>query len=127
MNGTLSRKKLAEYVAQRAADGERLDTLLKELAAYLVESHQTRNYALVVRAIEAALKDRGIVVASVASARQLTDEQRDSIRAMFGGKKVHLNEAVDAELIGGLRVDAPGVRLDTSIKRKLTALKRAKI
>ena len=127
MNGTLSRKKLAEYVAQRVADGERLDTLLKELAAYLVESRQTRNYALVVRAIEDALKDRGIVVASVASARQLTDEQRDSIRAMFGGKKVLLNEAVDAELIGGLRVDAPGVRLDTTIKRKLTALKRAKI
>lgn len=127
MNGTLSRKKLAEYVAQRVSDGERVDTLLKEVAAYLVESHQTRNSALVVRAIEDALKDRGIVVASVASARQLTDEQRDSIRAMLGGKKVYLNETVDAELIGGLRVDAPGVRLDTSIKRKLTALKRAKI
>lgn len=127
MNGTRSRKKLAEYVAQRVVDGARLDTLLKEVAAYLVESRQTRNYALVVRAIEDALKDRGIVVASVASARQLTDEQRDSVRAMFGGKKVYLNETVDAELIGGLRVDAPGARLDTTIKRKLTALKRAKI
>ena len=127
MNTKLSRRKIAASVAERFARGEKLQDLLDEVAAYLVETRQTRSQQLMARAIEGALESHGDVIVSVASARTLTDQQRDMVAKVFQGKKVHIKDSVDPDLIGGLRVEAPGVRLDTTIKRKLTALKGAKI
>ena len=123
----LSRRKIAEYVADKVREGQSINHVIDEVAAYLVDNRQTRSAELVARATEDALMSRDIVVASVASARPLTEAQKDFIRALFDGKKVYMDETVEPDLIGGIKVEAPGMRLDSTIKRKLHALSRAKI
>lgn len=127
MTQKISRRKLASYVVDRFESGEPLATLLKEVAAYLVDSKRTREADLLVRTIEDVFAERGLVVARVTTAHPLTDALRREISKLVGGDKVHLDEIVDSTVIGGVRIDTPGKSLDATIERKLLALRQAKM
>ncbi len=127
MTQKISRRKLASYVVDRFESGAPLATLLKEVAAYLVDSKRTREADLLVRAIEDVFAERGLVVARVTTAHPLTDALRREISKLVGGDKVHLDEIVDSTVIGGVRIDTPGKSLDATIERKLLALRQAKM
>lgn len=125
----LSRRKLAAYVTEQLLAGDR--TAIKQLAAYLVDTRRTRELPLVVRDIEAAMAERGIVVADVATASKLSDTAaqaiRDYIAGQYDGAKVQLRASEDASLLGGAKIHLPGAELDTTIRRKLTTLRASKI
>ena len=127
MTQKISRRKLASYVVDRFESGAPLATLLKEVAAYLVDSKRTREADLLVRTIEDVFAERGLVVARVTTAHPLTDALRQEISKLVGGDKVHLDEIVDSTVIGGVRIDTPGKSLDATIERKLLALRQAKM
>jgi F-type H+-transporting ATPase subunit delta len=71
---------------------------------------------------------RGEVSAEVTSARPLTDAQREELARTLRekvGRKVKLEERVDAGLIGGLVVRVGSRMIDTSIRSKLAKLHNA--
>jgi len=82
---------------------------------------------LIVRSIEDELAARGTVVAHVQSARPLSNEMKEAIQRLLNASTVHLNEEVDPALIGGIRIEAPGKRLDATVKRKILALGQVKM
>lgn len=127
MQQRISRRKLALYVVDRLGSGAAANEALRELAAYLIETKRTREADLIVRSIEDELAARGIVIAHVASARQLGDDIRTDLKRLLNASTVHLTQSVDPSLIGGLRIDAPGMRLDATIKRKILALHQVKM
>lgn len=120
----ISRRKLAAYTADKLASGKNAAIVIQELAAFLIDSRRTRELELLVRDIESALMDRGIVVADVITAYPLTDELKASIKQLAGGKTLALREAVDQTMLGGMRLTLPGKRLDATLYRKIQALKR---
>ena len=126
MQGKISRRKLAQYAVDAQANGK-LSVVLQEIAAYLIESRRLRETELVVRAIEDELAMRGTVVAHVATARPLTHELQTAIKQLIGAKEISIVESVDPELIGGVRIETPGKLLDATVKRKLLALRQAKM
>ena len=71
--------------------------------------------------------DNNISLAEVCSASPLTDDQRESVRAKISeitGKRIILKERVDASLLGGIRVDVDGRRIDNTLKTRMETLKR---
>lgn len=62
MQGKLSRRKIAQYVAERVRSGLVPEQVMQEVAAYLVETRRVREAALVARAIEDALYEQGTAV-----------------------------------------------------------------
>ena len=122
----LSRRKIANYVADNVSKGVATDNVIAEVAAYLVDSRRTRELQLVVRAIEDELAARGEVIANVTTARTLDDSLKQAVESVLGAKTIHLRESVDASVIGGVKIDLPGATLDATIKRKLLALRQAK-
>ncbi len=71
---------------------------------------------------------RGEVRAKVTTARQLSDQQHDSlVEALRGavGSKVQVDVAVDPSLIGGLVVKVGSRMIDNSLKTKLQRLQLA--
>lgn len=122
----ISRRKLASYVADGIARGDEIGRLLSEAAAYLIESGRTREVDLLARAIEDALEDRGISIATVTSARPLDDEFKRAIATLIGAKKLALRETVDPAVLGGVKIETSSAQLDATIKHKLTALREAK-
>lgn len=124
----LSRRKIAAYFADEAIAGR---SITKQLAAYLIEAKRVREATLIVRDIEAALADRGVLLADVASSRELEAETKkaitDYLQQTTGARKVHMRPHVDPHLLGGVRVDTPGQRLDKTLRHKLNQLTASKI
>lgn len=124
----LSRRKVAAHFAAELLAGRDIS---KQLAAYLVESKRTREAALFVRDIEAALSDRGVLLADVASSRELTADTKTAISGYLkqatDAKEVHLRPSVDPALLGGVRIETPDQRLDMTLRHRLNQLTASKI
>jgi F-type H+-transporting ATPase subunit delta len=123
----ISRRKLSQYFADRLAEGVAIKKVIQELAAYLIDSKRTDEVELIIRDTEYALSQRGIVVADIVSARELSVETRNEIAALtkktFKASHIELRDHIDPTVIGGVRIDFAGLQLDNTIKQKLTALR----
>lgn len=119
----LSRRKLALYAAEKLAKGEKKQHVIRELAAHLTDTGRQNEAELLVRDIEAALAERGIVVADVTSAHPLSEAMKKDIATLVGAKHIQFRETVDPAVLGGVRVSVPGQRFDGTVRRKLTLLK----
>lgn len=119
----VSRRKLAMHVADRLVQGDA--AVLDEVAALLKTEKRAHDIDLLVAAIEAELAARGVVVATVESARELTDTARTAVTDLVadGSASVHLREIVRPELIGGMKVTTPTAVLDATIAKKLNDLR----
>lgn len=124
----IPRRKIATYFADELLAGR---NVTKQLAAYLVESKRVRELNLIVRDIEVALADRGVLLADVASSRDLTANTIDAVKTYLqketGAKTVHLRTSVDPDLLGGVMVETPSERLDATIRHRLNQLRATKI
>ena len=127
MHGKISRRKLAQYVVEQTERKVPLADVLKELAAYLIDTNRIREVELMIRAIEDAYAERGIVLAHVTTATELTAALRSDIERMIGARQVTIESIVDPRVIGGVRIETPGVVLDATLQRKLLALGQAKV
>lgn len=123
---TISRRKIAEHVVSRLLDGDTPVVVLKELAAYLVDSKRTKEADLIIRDVEATLASRGTVLARITSARSLEATTKQAIQAYVadksGAKSVRLQESIDETLLGGVKIEFPGHQLDATVKTKLERL-----
>jgi F0F1-type ATP synthase delta subunit len=120
----LSRRKLAGNAAARLASGEQKKTVLRDLAAYLIDSGRKSEASLIVRDVESMLMDNGTAIGTVTSARPLSGGALKSVEAFIKQtdsriKQVILREQVDEGLIGGMKLELPGTQLDASVKAKL--------
>lgn len=125
---TISQRRLAAYVAgQLLASGDK-KRLIKELAAYLIETGRVRDLNQVVATIEEALASRGAVVATVTTARPLSPENKQAIVKQFTptGAKLYIREQIDPSVIGGFKIELPGSQFDGTVIHKLTTLKGIK-
>lgn len=124
----LSRRKIATVVAERLLEGDK--TIIKDLAGYLFYTKQTRSINLLIRDIENALLDKGVLVAKVVSVHDLADSVKKQIDAFLldesGANSIQVQYSIDKDLIGGIQISTPQAILDTSIKNKLQRLKAAK-
>jgi F0F1-type ATP synthase delta subunit len=123
----ISRRKLAERAAGRIATGDSKKSVLRELAAYLIDTKRVREAELIVRDIEAALANKGLIVATVTSARKLSNDALHGLETFVKSeysatKQVVLREHIDESLISGMKLELPGKQLDTSVKAKLEKL-----
>ncbi len=124
----LSRRSLAKYAADQLTNGSSVEETAKKLAAALVENGQQANLDYLMSDIAAELESRGqLAVSQVTSARPLSAELRQQLIAKLkqstGVEAVLLEEQVDKQLVGGLRVETAGKVWDSSLRRKLQQLK----
>lgn len=124
----LSRRKIAAYFADEVVAGR---DLVKPLAAYLIETGRVREASLIVRDIESALAERGILFADIFSSHDLTDDTKkavvDYLKDKTKAKDIHLRSSVDEALLGGVRIETPDQRLDSTLRHRLNQLTASKI
>lgn len=129
MAGRISRRSVAQYVAKRLLDGD--ETVVSQLAAYLIDNKRIKELDLYVHDIEIALQQNGVTVATITSARALADTTKREVTAyikqMCGSTTVELRESVDPTLIGGIKLRTPSAEYDTSVRRRLTTLRKMKV
>ena len=118
----ISRRKLALFMANQLQAGQG-ETAVKQAAAYMIEAKQKHSIDLLVRDVEEILASRGTVVADLTAARTLTSEEKSVIAKLLGAKKLVTRETVDPRVLGGVKIEAAGKRLDATLKAKIDSLK----
>lgn len=127
MPGKLSRRALATYVADALVAGTGRAKVVKQLAAYLIETHRTKELDLIVRDVSTILADRGIVNATLTSAFELEAATTAAIERLIvahtKAAKVSLTRVVEPSVLGGIKISLPDSELDQTIAHQLTLLK----
>lgn len=123
----LSRRKITSYIAQQLVAGVRTEQLVLQLAAFLIDNRRTNEVSLIVRDIEYELTKHGVVLAQVTSVFDLTEATRLAItkliQATTDAHQVYLRQFIDPGVLGGVKLDLPGLQLDATIARRLTTLR----
>ncbi len=123
----LSRRALSAYIAEQLVDGNSEQDLAAHVAAYLIESHRTKELDLIIRDVQVRLAESGRVTGSVTTAFALADESRQAIEAFIKDRtnatKVEVDETVDPKVLGGVKINLPGREFDATIAHALTTLK----
>ena len=127
MPGRLSRRSMAEYIAEGLVEGKNKKTLFKQLAAYLVDSRRTKELDLIIRDIEWKLAEKGYVQATITSAFDLTAQTTKALEAFVKAEtkasKVSLEKKLDPSVLGGVKISVPGREIDQTVAHQLTVLK----
>lgn len=121
----LSRTKLARYVAEQLQAGNR--GVMRELAAYLIDSRRVGEADLIVRSIFEQLERSGHVVADITSTHELSDEIRQQVARLTGAETLELRQHIDPSVLGGVRIQTPSRVLDATVQRRITTLRERKI
>ncbi len=124
---TISRRKLAEHAVERIVRGDAVDAVIREMAAFLIDTGRKREAELVVRAIETALLSRGTALVTVTTARTLSDTAKQDVERFVksqyeGVKSVIIRELIDETVLAGIKISLPDAQLDATAKTKLEKL-----
>ena len=71
-------------------------------------------------------RDNGILPVTAVTAVDLTEDQRQRLSdklASITGKKIELNNRIDPNCLGGIRLDYDGNRLDDTVEHRLNAIR----
>ena len=122
-NAVIARALLAEFDA-----GKDMAAVTTSLAAYLVLEHRQSDTQAIVRELERLLlteKSKLYVHATVAFV--LTAERLAEITTIFaqesGAKEVIIQQTIDKDVIGGVRLQTADQQLDLTVRRQLQLLK----
>jgi F-type H+-transporting ATPase subunit delta len=134
-------KQLEHALLSPAVSKSRKKTIIEKLAGELGLHRLIRNFLLVVvthrrtrelpamrRSFEAAVDERlGWVPAEIASAKELSDEEKKEIEQSLEGKlgkSIRANYQVEPALIGGIRARVAAREYDASVKGKLESMRQ---
>lgn len=121
MKMTSRRYAEAFLAAAESAPAEKLPKLAQRLTSVLRQRRQSRLFRGILLAVERLWDERhGTVPVRVTTARPI---ERTLITDLFG-PDVRVDAATDEQLIGGAIVERGDERLDATVRRSLTQLKR---
>ena len=124
MAAGFSRRRLAAYVAEQIAAGAEVSAVLRQVAAYLIDTRATRDVDVVAATIEEVAEVTTAHELSVALQKQLKTEVT-ALAEQNGTapvRSVQFRQVVDPSVIGGVKIALPGQHYDGTIQHKLTAL-----
>lgn len=117
-----SYKAIAEIIARRMGKESPAD-LAAELAAYLVSERRASDLGKIMREVERIRFAEGLLEIDVSSAREITGDIEQQVKAMFDAKSIMLNKNIDESLVGGVKIQAQDTLIDLSVRGQLNRLK----
>jgi F0F1-type ATP synthase delta subunit len=116
---------VADLILRPDADAKQLS---QEIAAYLLDENRTNELDSLMRDIIACRADKGTVEITAVSAHALPQGVEQDIEKLVrehfpGVKEIIINERIDADAVGGVRLELVGQQLDMTIRSKLNRFK----
>lgn len=125
----LPRHDIAKVLAERSLGRIDATEFSEQIAAYLLQERRTADLEPLLRDIIQYRADNGIVEVIAISAHPLTDAVRKDIEAQIKTiftdvKQIIISEEIQADVVGGVRLELPNQQLDLSIRSKLSRFKQ---
>ena len=122
-----TRKDVAKAVVflSEKHSGKRLSEML---AAYLVQNRRTGELDSIMREVMRQREAQdNITEVTATSAFRLNDATKKTISALLGGDRTIINEVIDPEMLGGVRLETSEKQLDLTVRNRLNRLKGVKV
>ena len=122
----VTNKQLAQTILNQLQAGQASQQVVDRLAAYIVYERRSKDAESITRIIAEMLQSQsGQVELDVTTVNDLSAEMILTIKKLFSseGSSLILNHKKDSTLIGGVLVEAPGKRLDLTVRRRLQRLR----
>ena len=118
------RSNLAEYIVASVEDNMNSKKLAKNVAEYLLDSRKASELESVLRDVVNLRAAKGFVEVDAYSTHKLSDSAIKDIKTTVKNhydntKTVVVNNLIDEDLVGGVKLYIGSDRLDLSIKNKL--------
>lgn len=127
MPKVLSRRSIAQYVAQELLRGASRPQLARQLAAHLIESRRTKELDVIMRDIQYHLAQLGHVTGTVTTAHRLEAATKalieQYVKDQMNATDVQIDAVQDSRVLGGVRITLPGYERDATVARQLHRLK----
>lgn len=114
---------LAKYAVDQLESGVKAPALASQLAAFLLDTRQTKELGKLARAIEAELNSRGSTQVSITSAHKVTDDVKQELANLLGAKKPVFSEVIDKSVIGGVKAQTTESEIDLTVRARLNRFK----
>lgn len=99
------------------------DQLAKAVAVYVVTERRTTDLGAIMREIARLRNQSGIMEATITTAVPVTDVVKQEVRRLIGAKDIVINEFIDKNVIGGVRIEANDYYLDLTVRNRLDRLR----
>lgn len=124
-----TRSQIATAIAKKTLTVSDTAKLQKAVASYLLEENRVDELDSIMRDVLAYRNAHGHVEVSVISAYPISSAVRADVLAAVkqefaGAQSYVINERIDPDVIGGLRIEFDGEELDLTVKAKLNKFKQ---
>lgn len=123
----VSRARLAVIIADMFAE-HGPEATAAALVRFVREEKLNLDYDLLMKDVAAELAKHGTLNASIASARELSQEfharLKGYLRDLHQAENVYIDNRIDPDLIGGVIIETPETYIDWSLQGKLKALRQ---
>lgn len=97
----------------------------QKLAAYLVNNHRSSELDAIMREVQLLReKTTGTAEVTLTSANKLNETDVKNLIKIIDVDKSVVNQVVDQEVVGGVRIEASGKLLDLTVRNRLDALRK---
>lgn len=119
-----TRKTIAEAVLALSGNVSE-KKLSAALAGYLVHERRSGELDAIMREVAQLRKQRhGVVEVTITSAHPLQDKVKKQLVALLHEKQVVVNEEVQEEVLGGVRMETSESQLDLTVRNRLNQFKQ---
>lgn len=116
---------VALYDTIKNLSEKELSIALKNFVALIAKDHKLKQTNKIIEEfVKYGKKQQGIVEIEITAARELDESVVEKIKKTFGDK-VEAKVAVDASILGGIRIKTEDKILDGSLKTQLLKLKES--
>lgn len=100
--------------------------LSEAVAAYLVANRRTSELDAIMREVSRLREQQdGVTEMTATSAYKLDAAAQKAIVALFPNQTLIINEVVDSDVLGGVRLETSEMQLDLTVRNRLQRLKAA--
>jgi len=123
------RTELAAVIARMLSDRKPVKQLSKEIAAYLLQAHQTKDLDVILRDVMTTRAKDGIIETQITTAFPLSSGVKEEVQKLLSKEYPQANtfviqESVQPDVLSGIKIQTPDKQLDETARGKLDKLIR---
>ncbi len=99
------------------------DKLIETVAAYVVTERRSADLSAIMREVARLRKLQGATEATITTAVPATSAVKAEVKRLIGDENAVINEIVDKNVIGGVRIETNDYYLDLTVRNRLNKLK----
>jgi len=120
---SISARQLAEYAVDQIESGVATSNLASKISAFLIQERRTRDWPVVMRAVEEELARRGSSQVVITSAHEVSDQTKKQLATLLEVKSPVFSEVIDPSVIGGVKARSGESEIDLTVRARLNRFK----